>query len=436
MPPRRSRHKIAATTGTYEFLKSPGRLPAGANLLTSGRDASDMMKQRIALAAALLLFLPWAARAEDGPQHFSIGILRQAKEPPSWASPLELPPEDEGFAGARLAVRDNETTGRFLNQTFSLGEASVAPDADPLPAFETLINEGRSYIVLDLPADQLLRIADAARGRNLVLFNAGAADDRLRNADCRDTILHIAPSRAMLTDALAQYLMAKRWRKWLLITGRREEDKLYAEAVRRSAKKFGARIVAEKVWEFGPDARRTAQAEVAPFTQGVDYDIAVIADEIGEFGDLILFHTWDPRPTGGTQGLVPTSWHRTHEAWGAAQLQSRFYRLAKRPMRALDYQMWIAVRAVGEAAMRAKSADVTAVRDYLRSPDFEVAAFKGVPLNFRSWDWQLRQPIMLVQPAALVSVSPQAGYLHQRTPLDTLGFDQPESACRLGGPGR
>ena len=73
----------------------------------------------------------------------------------------------------------------------------------------------------------------------------------------------------MLTDALAQYLVLKRWRRWFLITGRTEGDRLYAEALRRSARKFGARIVADKAWEFGPDARRTAQAEVPVFTQGV-----------------------------------------------------------------------------------------------------------------------------------------------------------------------
>jgi hypothetical protein len=31
---------------------------------------------------------------------------------------------------------------------------------------------------------------------------------------------------------------------------------------------------------------------------------------------------------------------------------------------------------------------------------------------------------------ALVSVSPQDGFLHPRTELDTLGFDAPEVRCR------
>jgi len=276
-----------------------------------------------------------------------------------------------------------------------------------------------------------LRIADAAKGRDLLLFNAGSSDDRLRGPDCRDNLLHVAPSRAMLTDALAQYLVAKRWRRWFLITGRAERDRLYADALRRAARKFGARIVAEKTWEFGPDARRTAQAEVAVFTQGAEHDVVIVADEPGEFGDLISYRTWEPRPVAGTQGLAPSAWHAAQEQWGAAQFQNRFQRLASRPMRALDYAMWAAVRAVGEAATRTRSTDLTAIRGYLRGPAFELAAFKGVPLTFRDWDWQLRQPIPLAHPASFVSMSPQAGFLHERTPLDTLGIDKAESACSL-----
>jgi ABC transporter substrate binding protein (PQQ-dependent alcohol dehydrogenase system) len=385
------------------------------------------------ILSLLLAVLPMMALAQDetAPQAVAIGVLRQLQEEPPWSTSLTRTPEDEGFAGARLALRDNETTGRITKQSFKLSEESVPPGEDPLPAFERLAAGGLRILVLDVPAEALLRIADAAKGRDLLLFNAGAADDRLRGADCRDNLLHVSPSRAMLTDALAQYLVFKRWRNWFLITGRTERDRLYAEALRRSARKFGARIVADKRWEFGPDARRTAQAEVPVFTQGAEHDVVVVADEPGEFGDLIPYRTWEPRPVAGTQGLAPAAWHATQEQWGAVQFQNRFQRLAGRPMRALDYAMWTAVRAVGEAATRTRSTDLEAIRAYLRSPAFELAAFKGVPLTFRDWDWQLRQPIPLAHPTSLVSVSPQAGFLHQRTPLDTLGTDKPESACTL-----
>ena len=65
------------------------------------------------------------------------------------------------------------------------------------------------------------------------------------------------------------------------------------------------------------------------------------------------------------------------------------------------------------------------------SPDFEVADFKGVALTLRPWNLQLRQPILLTDGRGTVSVSPQEGFLHQVSELDTLGFDRPETKCKL-----
>ena len=63
--------------------------------------------------------------------------------------------------------------------------------------------------------------------------------------------------------------------------------------------------------------------------------------------------------------------------------------------------------------------------------DLPLDGFKGYKLGFRPWDGQLRQPIPLVQPRALVSTSPQEGFLHPASELDSLGLDAPESQCRL-----
>jgi ABC transporter substrate binding protein (PQQ-dependent alcohol dehydrogenase system) len=360
-----------------------------------------------------------------------MGYVRQIAERPPNLSNLIEPPENEGFAGGRLSVKDNNTTGRFLKQSFTLQELDVPVGEDALPGFIDMMDAGVTFFVIDAPADVLLKMSDAARGRDVVLFNVNATDDRLRAQDCRQNVMHIVPSRSMYTDALAQFLVWKKWRNWLLVTGPEERDKLFAEAVKKSARKFGAKIVDERTWDFGGDARRTAQAEVPAFTQGVEYDILIVADELGVFGEYLLFRTWDPRPVAGTQGLNPSTWHLTHEQWGSAQLQSRFVKANNRRMTALDYQAWAAIRAIGEAATRSSSAEFDKMDAYLRNPEFELAGFKGLPLTFRDWNWQLRQPILLVHPAALVSVSPQPGFLHQRSVLDTMGLDKKESDCTL-----
>jgi ABC transporter substrate binding protein (PQQ-dependent alcohol dehydrogenase system) len=383
-----------------------------------------------ALLIAILAVIAKEVKADVG--QVRIAYLNQIVERPPKLSNLDLPPEDEGIAGGRLSIKDNNTTGRFLDQEFVLREVTVPLNGDSVAAFQALIAEGFQFIVLNVPADRLLEMADAATGRNVLLFNAGAKDDRLRDRDCRDNVMHIGPSRAMLADALGQYLVAKRWRDWFLVIGRREGDRLFAEAIRRSARRFGAKIVAERTWNFGPDARRTAQSTVPVLTQGIGYDVLVVADEIGEFGEYLAYRTWKPRPVAGTQGLTPTSWHPTHERWGAAQLQSRFLKTFGRRMTDLDYQVWALIRAIGEGATRTKSTEFQQIRDYLYGPDFELAGFKGQKLTFRRWNRQLRQPILLAAPRSLVSVSPQEGFLHQRSYLDTLGLDQQESRCQPG----
>ena len=361
-----------------------------------------------------------------------IAVLSQTEDRPPALSNLEGPPADDGILGARLAIKDNNTTGRFMRQRFELGERTVGPSGDAVAAFKQLAGEGYRFIVVNLRPEILIEIADLAKAEEVLIFNAGAPDDDLRNARCRANIVHTLPSRAMLADALGQYLVWKRWRKWFLVIGRRANDRLFANAIERAAKRFGAKIVAQKEWKFGPDARRTAQAEVPVFTQGIDYDVLIVADEIGEFGEYLMYRTWEPKLVAGTQGLVATSWHRVHEQWGAVQFQNRFLRSFKRRMRPLDYAMWAAVRSIGEAATRTGSADFKEIAAYLGSEEFALAGFKGQKLTFRAWNGQLRQPILLVAAKALVSVSPQPGFLHRRSLLDTLGYDAPESKCRLG----
>ncbi len=388
----------------------------------------------IALALVFLMALP-AFAAE--PVTVGIGYLALAPKRVGPQVALDPPPTDEGVQGARLALTDDQTTGRFLNQTYALHE-SLQPDADAvLAAARAMLTAGERVVVTDLPAPLLLQIADLPEARDAILLDATSEDDSLRGADCRARVLHLLPSRAMLADALMQFLAVKRWRNIILVQGHAEADAAYADALRRSARKFQMRIVADKPWTFEPGAQRTDTghvtigAEVARFTQGLSYDVLVVADTGDEFGDDLAFRTTDPRPIAGTQGLVPGAWARPFEQWGATQLQARFQKQAGRWMTPRDFGAWMAVRAVGEAASRGTGADPAAIAAYLRSPKFELAAFKGSRLTFRPWDGQLRQPVLLADARSLVSVSPQPGYLHQFSELDTLGIDQPETTCKL-----
>lgn len=394
-----------------------------------GASVAASMARRTLLAAALL---PVAARGASPP--LVIGYLSLRPPRPVASTLLEPPPADDGLQGARLGLADNATTGRFTGQGFTLEERRAETPEEALDALRGLLAAGTRLVVADLPAEVLLQ---AAAEPDAQLLNIAAPDDALRNADCRRNLLHVLPSRAMLTDALAQYLAVKRWRNLFLAVGPAPGDVLYAEAMRRAARKFGLRIVLDKPWTHEPGAQRTdtghtsIAAEAARFTQGAPaYDVLVVADEAGIWGDSLAWRTTDPRPVAGTQGLTPTIWSPIYEQWGATQLQRRFRAQAGRPMTPLDHAAWLALRAIGEAAVRVGSTDPARVAGYIRSPEFEMAGFKGARLSFRDWDGQLRQPVLLAAPRALVSVSPQPGFQHRSSELDTLGTDRPETQCR------
>jgi ABC transporter substrate binding protein (PQQ-dependent alcohol dehydrogenase system) len=362
-------------------------------------------------------------------EKLSVVFFMQEKAIPPALSNLDPILKDEGKYGAVIGVEDNNTTGIFTGQEFDLKEVYVPIKGDYVESFKQLISQGYTFFIVNLPAGKLAKIASLAESKNVLIFNTSASDNILRTKACHTNVFHVAPSRAMKTDALAQFLVKKNWKKWRLVVGPKKADKLFARSIEASAKKYGAKIVEKKIWDLGPDMRRTAQAEVPAFTKGKKYDILLIADEIGEFGEYLVYNTWYPNLVAGTQGLVPTAWHRTHEKWGATQMQNRFRRKAGRWMTSTDYAAWVAARTIGEASARIKSFDSAKIRNYILSEDFEIAAYKGIKVTYRKWSQQLRQRILLASPRSLVSVSPQKEFLHKFSEMDTLGFDVSESSC-------
>ncbi len=379
------------------------------------------------LVFQLLITSPVYAEAK---QTVNIAYLAQEQKVPPALSNLDPFIENKGVLGAELAISDNNTTGQFTGQQFSLKKFIVPIDGNVADVFNKSIDGQFQFVVSTLPAEQMIGIADLPAAQQMVLLDASTRDDALRNEQCRKNVLHILPSRAMRADALAQYMMKKRWNKWFLVIGPNPEDRLFAHAIKRAAKRFGMKIVEEKIWEHTYDARRTAQSDVPVFTQVDDYDVLVVADEQGLFGEYLDYRTWHPRPVVGTQGLIATAWHRTHEQWGAVQIQNRFKEQSGRWMEEQDYAAYLAVRAIGEAATRTKSNELKAVKEFLLSEQFTLQGYKGRPLSFRAWNGQLRQPILLAAPRSLVTTAPVEGFLHPRTELDTLGYDQSESTCK------
>nr|WP_240722245.1 ABC transporter substrate-binding protein [Poseidonocella sp. HB161398] len=345
----------------------------------------------------------------------------------------EIPP-DMGFAGAQLALEDNRTTGSFLGHSYEL-ETVAVPPAEAEAALDRILGEGIETVVVLADDADLLKLADRA-GPGVLILNASARATRLRSLDCRANVLHVTPSTSMLADAAVQFAAWKKWDRLFLIRGSHPADRELADAYRRAAARFGVRIVEEREFEDTGGSRRTdtghvlVQRQLPVFTEGArSHDAVIAADASDVFAPYLPYHLWDPRPVIGSAGLRPVTFDAAHEAWGATQFQRRFEELTRRHVREEDYDTWLALRVLGEAVTRTGSADAGEIRGYVLSDQFELAAFKGQKVTFRPWNGQLRQPILLFDGRITASVSPQEGFLHQNSPLDTLGLDAPESQC-------
>lgn len=360
----------------------------------------------------------------------NIMYLEQKIEKPPVLSNVIDEPEDLGIKGAQIAIKDSNKSAKFLNQHFNLIEKISYEKEELKKEFEKFINDGNSYIVLNVEDDFLKELLTNPLSNNALLINAGSQTTALRKQYCQDNFLHTTASNAMLYDGLIQFLVKRNFKEIFLISGNNSKDKLIYEDIKRATKKFGAKIVKEKIWDNNSDIRRKASAEFPAFTQASDYDLILLADYYGDFGEFMYFNTWLPRPIAGTQGLTPVIWHKVIEAWGAAQMQSRFEKTAKRWMESRDYSNWVAIRTIITSVSKTNSADLKTNLDFIYSDDFDVAAYMGRKLSFRTYNGQLRMPISLVQPRALISTSPQDGFLHPETDLDTLGIAPFEMECK------
>ena len=405
---------LASTLAAAGSATTPARKPAGKPSASASADKSN-----------------------DFVTHYAyLGKAYREPAPLSLLKPAVIP--DEGLAGVRLGTNYNNQAGKFLGLKYVLDETMVPEDGDVVAAAKKLLASDEHFIIADLKAPDLLAVADLPEAKNAIILNIRARDDVLRQTQCRADVFHLMPSDAMLTDALAQYLVWKKWTRWFLVRGQHPADVEYANDITRSAKLYGAKIVAERAYELQTGARRVytgyqeIQTQMPMLTRGVpDYDVAFVADETNSFGLYLQYRTTDPRPVVGTDGLEATAWGAAYESYAAETLHDDFLKLANREITVRDYEGWLAASLLDMAVKQGNARTVDAIRKYISSDSLKLAGYKGEGMNFRAWDNQLRQPILLMDPLSLVSVSPQPGFLHAVYNTDTLGIDQPQSQCKF-----
>jgi len=324
-----------------------------------------------------------------------------------------------------LALADGRFELDAAGAKIELAVVEVADAAAARNAAAAAEKAGAAALLTDLPAAWTQDAADAVP--KLPVINTGDAADALREAGCRKNLFHTLPSERMRADALAQTLVTRKWMSVLLLTGPSAEDQQRSATVQAAIKRYGLKLAGSKPFKLSADPRERDLANPLLLTQG-SYDVVWVVDSDGEFGSLLPYRTALPRPVVGDGGLVPLAWSARFERYGAPQLSRSLFKITKRSMTSHDWAAWAAGKALVAAAVAAPKGPAAAFGQAL--PKVELDGYKGVPLSFRPWDGQLRQPLLLSDGEAVITLAPADGMLHPKNTLDTLGVDAPEKLCK------
>lgn len=381
---------------------------------------------------ALLAFVFVILASVAGAKDLRIGHLSlagDARYQQDWGyARLIVPPPIRTVDGAKMAVTDLAFGAEAVNLHPVL-DVRESGEEGLVASLQAMVADGASVVVLDLPASLVEVVAKASADLPVILINATAPEDRLRSA-CYPNMLHSGPSLRMVMDSFVQYLRSMNWMKVLVLVGEDPSDQGLADAFTTSAERLRLEIVGSRVFTLAANPEAREGNNVKLLTSDLDYDVVFVADTRGEFGRYIPYATQLPRPVIGSVGLTAQAWHWAMERDGATQVSSRFDKLTNgRKMSSADWSVWMAVKSVILAYSKVPGGDMTDVMTYLKSPKFRLDGSKGVTLNYRSWDGQLRMPILLSTSDAVIAIAPIEGYLHPDTTLDTLGTDQAEFVC-------
>lgn len=335
------------------------------------------------------------------------------------------------YVGARVALKETKFHAMSAGLEMQLQRFKAADSADLINNVRQRHAEGMRFFIADLPAPVISELAAAVADLDLILFNIAARDDSLRQQQCQANLFHVIPSHAMLMDGLSQYLVERKWRKALILEGPEAADKQLTESFMRSAKRYGMKVVKRLPFAFGNDPRQRDKNNISLLTAVKEHDVIMVADTDGEFARDVPYQSRKPRLVIGTEGMAAVAWHWSWERHGAPQLEKRFEKVAKRPMKSRDWSAWMAVKVIAEAIQRTESANFSELRRFISSEDAVFDGFKGNRVNFRPWNNQMRQPVLLATHNWVVERAPIAGFLHKDNTLDTLGFDESETACQL-----
>ena len=346
---------------------------------------------------------------------------------------------DKKFSHERainMAIKESKIKLRALNIEMKFSVITVLNIEDALKKIKDQVFDG-SAVILDLPFSIMIEVVKNFKRSPYAFFNARNNHEGLRESVCQLNFFHTIASQKMYTDAIAQFLIIKNWKKVIIIFGDDLKDKSNLEAFVKSGKKFGLNVKKIKKFSMSRNSLDKFSNNNLLLTSGSKYDVVVVFDDFGEFSRYMPYNIYLPRPVIGDIGLTPKVWHWSWDRFGSPQLNQRFNRknvlteedYEERKMSDQDWSAWASVKAIIESLKKHKNGEKINLTKLLRSKDLKIDLYKGSPGSFRHWNNQLRQPILMTTSNAVIAKVPTEKFLHPKHNEDTIGIDELESKC-------
>ena len=284
---------------------------------------------------------------------------RTINEPPP-LSLVDKEVKDKGIQGARIALEEDNRTGRLLGQHYDLLEVLLGQNGNPADKAKELLAEGHSLIVADLEAADLLAVADLPdrQGR----AHLRCAHQRRRAAPGAVSRQRV-PHRAELGDARRRAgaipaveevaALGSRRRQVAGRSGIRGSRTPRRGALRRQDRRRGAVCLRSGI------AAHRHRAPADPVADA-DADAGRSRSRRGRWwrtsptcsATTCCFAPPSPAPSSARTGWSPSPGTARSRSTPARRCRTVSRRKAGRIMPERDYTAWLAVRIIGEAVTR------------------------------------------------------------------------------------
>ncbi len=349
--------------------------------------------------------------------------------------PTSLPAiTDAGAAGAQaggsladsLVGRTFASSGRDLRVRFA---SSPTATAAAVAARRLVLVDHVSALIGGMGDGQAAALARVASQLGVPFLNVADSSAELRG-QCSAFVFHVAPSNSMYLDALARWSVATHRSRWYVVALGSDEAATVAAAQRALSKAGGGTVVGHL--GVAPDATIFYDAIGAieksspdlvvtvldPRQQGLflsqiphqDKGLAVTGLLPTYAQDRYVFQQLaQDNPTLGSD-YRPVMWDPALDTKAAAGLNQAFAAQAGVAMDAGAWSTYMAIKIVAGASASTGSIDPATIAAYLADPDHTFDLAKEVPLSFRPWDHQLRQPLYIAKldPSASWGPEPDA----------------------------